>query len=435
MAALGVAVFCACGSGGDQGKKIVLGVMVANDVDVLSQLQLDAIRLAVEHINAAGVFDLPLEAVNYSPARGDFIDPEKVEKIVKDLHDIDGAVAYVSNHGRDNSLVQNRVTNQPEYSDFVRCSGTSAEPTSNLPGYEDSDRSDTFYRTILNQMYQIDRGAELFMMKNWLRLGFVHLNDSVGNSSSLYIQMKVGEYAARGMKFVFDMAVPPGDFVLEDNRAKLDELIELSHGTGIDVLVMGTFQAQTNGIIKYLTENDFRGMFILSIASFTSDLFAIAKAIPDWLKQPSNNIFLFTPDTCGGKHCLEFNQMFRERLQQEPALYSVTSYECAFVIGLAMVYSGQNSPTRLGVKENMRQFKEKNYTGSETEVGIGAQEFARAAQLIREGKRVDFAGASGRIFFDENGDRPTQGMCLVGPNATVTGWENKECFDENMEPL
>ncbi len=428
------ALAAACGSGGSQGgKKIVLGALFADDIDELSRLELYAVRLAAEHINASGAFSLPLEVVNRSPAWGDVIDPERVERAVKDLYDLDKAVAFVSGHGGDNSNVQNRVTNQPEYSTFVRCANTAMEGTSNMPGFPDFDETDCFYRMVVDMSHHIDFGAVFFLEKSLFDIALIRMNDDAGTTASFYVQMKIGEMASHGFEFVKDMAIPPGAFVLEDNRAKLDELILLSQEDKVDVTIIVTYQAQTNGVIKYLTENGLRSAIVLDTASTTSDLFAIATGIPDWLNQAGNVIYTIAPDNYGGPHGGQFLQEFRDRFQEEPSPYSPTAYECAVTLALAMLYAGDDQPQSAGVKQNMFRFKAAERTQDEVEVGIGASEFARAAQLIGEGKRVNFVGSSGRIIFDENGDRPSQGMCVLGPNAGVTAWETKECYDENYQ--
>lgn len=427
----------ACSSGGSSGgDRIVLGALFADDVDGLSRLELYGVRLAVEDINASGAFIKPLEVATRSPARGDVIDQERVRQGVMELFDQEGAVAYVSGHGGESSLTQNEVTNQEPYSKFVRCANTANEPTSNVPGLDArADVTDTFYRLVVNWGFHLDFGAWFFEQRQLLKVGLIRIDDDIGAMASLYIRRTINDLSDHGFSLAFDKAVSPDAFVLADNKDWLDEIIALSHEGGVDVTVIVTFQAQTNGIVKYLTENDFRSALFLNTSSTTADMFDIATGLSDWLAQPGNDLFSLNPDNYSGPHGQEFIEKFRTRFDEEPSPYSSTAYECAFTLALAMLYSGQEVPVAPGVWENMPKFKEEQRSEDEVEVGIGSDEFARAAQLIAEGKRINFVGASGRIIFDENGDRPGQGMCIMGPNAGATAWEVKECYDENFQKL
>ena len=64
----------------------------------------------------------------------------------------------------------------------------------------------------------------------------------------------------------------------------------------------------------------------------------------------------------------------------------------------------------------------------------GADEFARAAELIRAGEHIDAQLASGRLEFKNNGDRPRMAARVMGPNDTVTDWETKAVYDEDLNP-
>jgi hypothetical protein len=60
---------------------------------------------------------------------------------------------------------------------------------------------------------------------------------------------------------------------------------------------------------------------------------------------------------------------------------------------------------------------------------------ARAAREIAGGKRIDFQGASGRLLFDERGDRPEQGMATFTLNATGTGWQRLHRYDSALQQI
>ena len=60
---------------------------------------------------------------------------------------------------------------------------------------------------------------------------------------------------------------------------------------------------------------------------------------------------------------------------------------------------------------------------------------AKAAEVIEAGGRIDFSGASGRLIFDGEGDRPSQGMQTFGPNDTATDWAVVDIYDDNLQKV
>lgn len=428
---------CSSSGGGGKGKpRVVLGSIMADDVDELSRSELYAVRMAVDEINASEAFEFELEVANLSPARGDFVDPEKAAENVRLLYDEHEAVAYVAGHGADSSLAMNEVTNQDAYADFVRCANTASEATSNLPGMVMADETDTFYRNVVTISVHMDLGVKVFLEHGWTKIGLYRLNDNSGMEVSLGVQQKIDEYSRYGFTLAFDRAMEPGSFVLEDNIDTLDEIIEFSNNDEVDVMVLGLLQAQTNGVIKYLTENDYTAAIIISTASTTNELFDIATGIGDWMQQGEDNLIIgVEPDCYTGENADVFMQAFESRFDQENKPYDATAYDCVYTLALALSYAGEDNRTAAGIWEHMRKFKEQNRSDQEVEVGFGAAEFARAVDLIEQGGRVDYHGVSGPQVFDENGDRPAQCMRTFGPNASGTGWEVVDHYDEELNKI
>ncbi len=89
-----------------------------------------------------------------------------------------------------------------------------------------------------------------------------------------------------------------------------------------------------------------------------------------------------------------FKDKFTNEYGKEPTTYCSHSYDAAAVVILAMEHSG--SATGSAISGSMREIT--NAPGEEV------TEISEALKLIREGKDINYQGASSEITFDENGD-------------------------------
>jgi ABC-type branched-subunit amino acid transport system substrate-binding protein len=94
----------------------------------------------------------------------------------------------------------------------------------------------------------------------------------------------------------------------------------------------------------------------------------------------------------------EFAAAFEAAGGDPGAAYVKEGYDAAYVIALAA--AAANSTSGADIAANLRYVS--NPPGEE--VGFGAEEFARALDLIEAGEDIDFVGASGPVAFDVNGD-------------------------------
>jgi branched-chain amino acid transport system substrate-binding protein len=92
-----------------------------------------------------------------------------------------------------------------------------------------------------------------------------------------------------------------------------------------------------------------------------------------------------------------FNQAFAAAGQDPNAIFTTTSYDAAFLMALAIEKTGGD---RAKLAQALRDVA--SAPGEPIMVG----EWAKAKQLIAEGKDIDYKGAAGDHEFDENGDVP-----------------------------
>jgi branched-chain amino acid transport system substrate-binding protein len=74
------------------------------------------------------------------------------------------------------------------------------------------------------------------------------------------------------------------------------------------------------------------------------------------------------------------------------------SYDAAAIVGLAIAQAGSAEPA--AIKDAIRKVLDPNGTA----IHAGKDEFAKALQLIKDGKPIKYEGVIGPIQFDENGD-------------------------------
>ena len=420
---------CASGGGADE-EGIVIGAVFADDISIIQRSYLRAVRLAVDEINASGAFPRRLRLVNRSPSRGDYVDPDEAYRNAMILHDQDQAVALLSGPSEPAYAI-NKLTNTEPYSRLVHCS-LATSPGLNTPDAETGDRSDCYYRTIGTDVHHLKLGMRLMASNHWLKFAPFVLDDDFGKG----VWMLMMYYCSQlpGCQFQGVKQIPSGPFDIDASKKVLDEVIALTRAGSLDITVTGIQGAQSPGVVKYLTENGYQGCLMLNAGAKSPDLFDIASGVKSWMVG-GNVLRGIDTDSYQGKNAEAFIGAYRAYDKRDPLSFASNSYDCTYALALSMLYAGEESPTRQGIWEGIQSFKASRQTGAEIEIGIGAAEFARAAELIRGGQRVRFEGASGPLGFDEIGDRPKQPLLTFGPNDTFTDWVTLERFDADLNPI
>jgi ABC-type branched-subunit amino acid transport system substrate-binding protein len=107
------------------------------------------------------------------------------------------------------------------------------------------------------------------------------------------------------------------------------------------------------------------------------------------------------PGSTGGKALDLFNEAYKAQYGEAPPLPFITNaYDGVSVVGLAAYAAIQKGlePTAENIRDNMRAV-----SGPPGEI-ILPGEFAKAFELLAEGKQINYEGAAGSVDFDKNGD-------------------------------
>ncbi len=101
-----------------------------------------------------------------------------------------------------------------------------------------------------------------------------------------------------------------------------------------------------------------------------------------------------TAPSAGGPGLNDFRDRYREKFNRDPQVYDPNSWDAAALLVLAAEAAKSGSGPAL--KDSIRSVS--NPPGEQT------TDICAALALVREGKDIDFQGASGSLDFDEQGD-------------------------------
>jgi hypothetical protein len=129
------------------------------------------------------------------------------------------------------------------------------------------------------------------------------------------------------------------------------------------------------------------------------------------------------PGSVGGKALDQFNAAYMAEFGEAPPLPFITNaYDGMAVIGLAAYAAIQRGldPGRVSIRNQLR-----DVAGPPGEI-IYPGEFAKAFDLLAQGKKINYEGAAGSVDFDKNGDvfTPIEIWTYSGGELTFVRNEN-----------
>jgi ABC-type branched-subunit amino acid transport system substrate-binding protein len=129
------------------------------------------------------------------------------------------------------------------------------------------------------------------------------------------------------------------------------------------------------------------------------------------------------PGSVGGKALDLFNADYKAEFGEAPPLPFITNaYDGMAVIGLATYAAMQRGldPSRVSIRNQLR-----DVAGPPGEI-IYPGEFAKAFDLLAQGKKINYEGAAGSVDFDKNGDvfTPIEIWTYSGGELTFVRNEN-----------
>ena len=369
----------------------------------------DAGRLAVEHFNEAGGVNGC--TVNYI-LRDDQGSPNVGVDAAKTLVEIEKAPVILG-------AIQSGVSLPILTSVTVPAKVTQISCCSSAPSFtalaEEGGTDGYWFRTLPTDKPQAVVMAQIARDKGYERIAVVHVNSDYGNSLS-------------------------GNF---------EEAFEALGGEVTNVVPYNQEQASYRAEINKALQGEPDSLFLIA---FPADG---ATAAREWISfGGSTNMLLsnalraeefvnavgsqYLADAVGidnaqveGESVEAFNASWEEKYASAPSGPGLhTMYDAAAVALLAMEQAGEADGT--AIRDSVRAV-----TGGEGEVVYpGPEGFAKAKELIAQGKPVRYVGATGPISFDENGD--VTGPYLIwgvedGELVTLDHWSTERVNEAMAE--
>ncbi|MGD8429163.1 MAG: ABC transporter substrate-binding protein [Ectothiorhodospiraceae bacterium] len=357
---------------------------LTGDLQAYGETSLNGIKLAAMEINdAGGVMGSDVDiVVGDTQTR-----PQAGVDAAQKLASIEGVHAFV---GALSSGVTIPVAQSvSKVNKIPQISGASTSPViTNL------DDGDFLFRTVPSDAFQGVALSEITKAAGYSKVGIIYVNNDYGKGLA---DSFADAFKSKGGTVTAQVAYE------QNQPAYRGELQKAAQG-GAEGLVLIGYPENGETIIRQALEGGYFSKFI-----FTDGLKA-PELIDNIGAQYLNGTIGTAPqartDTPGAQH---FQSAYQEEFGEVPPKpYMDTAYDAVYTLALAATKAG--STDSVAIRDALRDIA--NPPGEK----VGPGEFAKAAKLLKEGKDIDYEGASGSVNFDKNGDVP----------GTFAHWEIKD---------
>ena len=325
---------------------------------------------AIADINAkGGIKGNKLQMVKYDDA----CDPKQAVAVANKV--INDGIKYVIGHLCSSSTQPASDIYEDEGVLMITPSGTSPEITK----LKDKD---LVYRTLPSDDYQGRALARTLKARGIDKVAVAYLNNDYGKGLAESFK---AEFEANGGTIA-------GYSGHEDGKASYrSELATLARG-GADTLVLFDYGDGTGlSLLRQALENGFFKTFVGADGMKSEGL---VKAIG---AANLGGFFVSAPVGEASASLDNFNKAYKAAGENIDAVFATTSYDAAFLAALAIEKAGGD---KAKLAESLRA------VAMAPGEPIMAGEWAKAKQLIAEGKDIDYKGAGGDHEFDAAGDVP-----------------------------
>jgi branched-chain amino acid transport system substrate-binding protein len=363
------------GHGGE--KPVAIGKLLplTGDLAEFSALLL-ASNLAVNHVNSAGgPLDMPLKLLVADTGTV----PDQGVAAARKLINIDrvpaisGPVASAVAMAMAPLLVQNKVLLVAD-----------AATTPLLSEYKDDD---FIFRTSTTDALQGRAIALLAKEKGYKKISILARNDTFGRSLAKVLEDGFKSLGGNVLRTVF--------YELGQSSFKA-ELVKAAEGNP-DRISLVIFPEEGVTIIRQAVDLGVTNFGLIPDSAKSQEMFdKIGKAVGKGKIEGISGVAGATPTGVGIER---FNALFKEKYGHEAYVFSTNAYDSVFLIALAIQKAGEATPTSgPAIRDALREIA--NPPGEVVTVN----EFGKAKELLKQGKDINYEGASGSLDYDENGD-------------------------------
>lgn len=353
-----------------QDLKIGALMPMTGDLSAYGEADLSGIQLAADEINkAGGKIDVVVADTQTNPQAG----VDAAQKLVN----VEGVNAIVG--ALSSGVTIPVATSVTSREGVVQISGASTSPT--ITNLNDND---FLFRTVPSDAFQGIALAKLVKEKG------------VDNVSIIYVNNAYGEGLAKAFEKSFT----------GDQGGTVSESIPFEQGQSSyrgELQRADTDDAKALLLIAY-PEN---GIVILRQAleggHFDKFIFTDGMKAPEVVEQIGadyvNGSYGTVPQSPESEGLKTFQKAYEAKFGKVPPLpYIDTAYDATMLISLAAVKAGSND--RTAIRDALRE------VASPPGEKVGPGDYAKAVELLKAGKDINYEGAAGSQDFDKNGDVP-----------------------------
>jgi len=338
----------------------------------------DAATLAIEEVNEnGGLLGSQVTLISEDSQTSEIAAVDGANKLVK----INKVPAIIGAAGSSISLAFIEITTK---NNVVQIS-----PSNTAPDFTTYDDNDFYFRTCPSDALQGKAMAILAMDENYTTASTLVLNNAYGVG---FEKVFVAEFESMGGKILDRVKYDPAATIF-------DSEIELASKNNPDVIILISYPETGSLILKSAYQKGAMDDTEWLLSEGLKDE-GLAESVG---KDTKGNYIIAgfkgtAPDpTVTGPAYQTFNDAYMAKYGIETTTFTANTYDAAAVIALAIEKAG--SVDGIAIRDNIRAVA--NPPGVEvTDIGEGLM-------LIREGKEINYQGASGDVNFDVNGDITT----------------------------
>jgi branched-chain amino acid transport system substrate-binding protein len=327
--------------------------------------------LAAEHLNAAGgPLGRQLELVH----RDSQTDPTAGIDAAKKLVELDKVVAMVG-------PLSSGVTIPVATSVTIPSGIVHISPASTSPQITDLQDNDLLFRTCPSDALQGKVSGRLAKALGFQTVATIYVNNPYGSGLAKTFAQTLTEH---GGKVVATVAYEEGR---PSYRGELDQALKGKPQA------IALFSYPENGVtlIRQALELGFTGKFVLA------DGMKAPEVVQNVGGQYLKGTYGTTPGSREGNAKTRFLEAYTKRFGDKPPKpYIDNCYDAIAVLALAIHHAKSSAPK--AIRDALRHVA--NPPGEAIEPG----DFQRAFDLINQGQKINYRGASGEVDFDDHGD-------------------------------
>ena len=264
----------------------------------------------------------------------------------------------------------------------VQVSPASSSPTLTALA-RDGKTNGVFFRTITSDALQGVAVAKYAIDQDLKKLSVIHVNNDFGVNMVAEFRKA---FEALGGEIV---SVTP----YNEKQASYAAEVTAALGGEPDALYLVSYPVDGATIARQWIAQGGPQKFLLNDGMNSADFISAVGA--EYL----NGAYGTSSGTSPTASTEYFNANYQAFSSLDPASPAADrSYDAAAIVGLAIAQAGSAEPA--AIKDAIRKVLDPNGTV----IHAGKDEFAKALQLIKEGKPIKYEGVIGPIQFDENGD-------------------------------